>query len=55
MILNQVQKLDQEIAPARRVAQQRDHLVSRSSINRAPLWRRAHPRAFTFGSGHWTD
>ena len=43
VILNQMQELDQEIAAPRRVAQQRDHLLSRSSVNRAPLWRRAHP------------
>ena len=42
MILNQMQELDQEISAPRRVAQQRDHLLSRSSINRAPFWRRAH-------------
>ena len=42
MILNQMQELDQEIWAPRRVAQQRDHLLSRSSINRAPFWRRAH-------------
>jgi hypothetical protein len=42
MILNQMQELDQEIWAPRRVAQQRDHLLSRSSINPAPFWRRAH-------------
>ena len=37
MILNQMQELDQQISAARRVAEQRDHLLSRSRINRAPF------------------
>ena len=41
-ILDPVQELDQQIAPARRVAEQRPHVGERLRIHRAPLRLRAH-------------
>jgi len=54
-ILNEVQVLDQEIAAARGVAEQRRHLLPRFGVNRPTFRDRAHPSASAFGMGHWTD
>jgi len=43
-VLDEMQMLDQEIAPARRIAKQRAHLIRRRGINLATLrglWRAA--------------
>ena len=42
-VLDQMQMLDQQIAPARRVAEQRAHLVERRRIDLAALGRAARP------------
>src|SRR5262245_33578418 len=48
-VLNEMQMLDQEIAPARRIAEQRTHLIERSRVDLAALRRLARaafsPRA----------
>jgi len=54
-ILNQVQKLDQQVTPARRIAEQRRHFFTRLRIDDAALGRRADAGALSFGSTHWTD
>ena len=46
-ILDQMQMLDQEIAPARPVAEQRAHLIERPRVNLTPL-RRAPRTAAAF-------
>jgi len=55
MVLNQVQIFDQEIAAARRVAEQRGHLLLRLGINSPRFRSGADARAFAFGGAHWTD
>ena len=45
VVLNHVQMLDEQIAPARCIAEQRDHLVARVRINRTALRRAAYSRA----------
>ena len=38
MVLDQMQMLDQQIAPARPVGQQRPHFVERRRVDLAALW-----------------
>ena len=38
VVLDQVQMLDQQVAPARPVGQQRAHLVERLRVDLAALW-----------------
>jgi hypothetical protein len=45
-ILDLVQMFDQQIAATRRVAEQGEHLLSRSRLNAPTLWRGAYPPAF---------
>ena len=48
-ILNPVQVLDEQIAPARRIAEQREHVLPRLRIDAASLGRAADARALAFG------
>ena len=55
VVLNQVQVFDEEIAAARRVAEQRRYLLSRLDVDCPTFRDRANTPAFAFGLGHWTD
>ena len=50
-VLDQVQMLDQQIAPALAIAQQRAHLVERLRIDLAAFGRPPRPAAAAFGPG----
>ena len=45
MVLDQMQMLDQQIAPARPVGEQRAHLVERRGVDLAALGRARRPAA----------
>ena len=50
-VLNLVQVLDQQVAAAGCVAEQREDVFARRRIDSAPFRRPAYTRAFAFGSG----
>src|SRR5262249_35218214 len=54
-ILNQVQVLDQEVAPARPLAQERTHLLERLGVDLAAFWSLAGPPAARLRLGGMCD
>ena len=55
MVLDQMQMLDQEIAPARPVGEQRAHFIERLRIDLAALGRARRPAAAGLRGGAFTS
>ena len=50
-----MQVFNEEIAAARRVAEQRGDLLPRFGVDCPPFRERTNTWALAFGWGHWTD